>query len=101
MKEKNVFHVNGFIGLICVLILLILGGYMLWNGSQSSSVLTVISGSIVIILDLLFASSLTIIQPNEAKVLTFFWSIYWYNPHVRIIHDGAFNRQADNFFAGA
>ena len=45
---------------------------MLWNGSQSSSVLTVISGSIVIILDLLFASSLTIIQPNEAKVLTFF-----------------------------
>ena len=72
MKEKNVFHVNGFIGLICVLILLILGGYMLWNGSQSSSVLTVISGSIVIILDLLFASSLTIIQPNEAKVLTFF-----------------------------
>ncbi|MBU9788389.1 SPFH domain-containing protein [Lentilactobacillus sp. G22-6] len=72
MKEKNVFHVNGFIGLICVLILLILGGYMLWNGSQSSSVLTVISGSVVIILDLLFASSLTIIQPNEAKVLTFF-----------------------------
>lgn len=45
---------------------------MLWNGSQSSSVLTVISGSVVIILDLLFASSLTIIQPNEAKLLTFF-----------------------------
>lgn len=38
------------------------------NGSMGA----IIIGAIIIILALLFASSLTIIQPNEAKVLTFF-----------------------------
>lgn len=72
MKEKNVFHVNGYVGLIAALILLGLGGYLLWIGSESGSMGSIILGAIIIILDLLFASSLTIIQPNEAKVLTFF-----------------------------
>lgn len=72
MKEKNVFHVNGYLGLIAVIILLGVGGYLLWAGSQTGSVMSIVLGSAIIILDLLFASSLTIIQPNEAKVLTFF-----------------------------
>ncbi|MGF2385926.1 SPFH domain-containing protein [Lentilactobacillus otakiensis] len=72
MKEKNVFHVNGYLGLIAVIILLGVGGYLLWAGSKSGSVMSIVLGSVIIILDLLFASSLTIIQPNEAKVLTFF-----------------------------
>lgn len=72
MKEKNVFHVNGYLGLIAALILLVAGGYLLWAGSQSGSMGSIIFGTAIIILDLLFASSLTIIQPNEAKVLTFF-----------------------------
>ncbi|MEE8824105.1 SPFH domain / band 7 family protein [Lentilactobacillus sunkii] len=72
MKEKNVFHVNGYLGLIAVIILLGVGGYLLWAGSQTGSVMSIVLGSVIIILDLLFASSLTIIQPNEAKVLTFF-----------------------------
>lgn len=72
MKEKNVFHVNGYLGLIAVIILLGVGGYLLWAGSESGSVMSIVLGSVIIILDLLFASSLTIIQPNEAKVLTFF-----------------------------
>jgi regulator of protease activity HflC (stomatin/prohibitin superfamily) len=72
LKEKNVFHVNGYLGLIAVIILLGVGGYLLWAGSQTGSVMSIVLGSVIIILDLLFASSLTIIQPNEAKVLTFF-----------------------------
>ncbi len=72
MKEKNVFHVNGYLGLIAALILLVAGGYLLWSGSQTGSMGSIIFGAVIIILDLLFASSLTIIQPNEAKVLTFF-----------------------------
>ncbi|MDF4143228.1 SPFH domain-containing protein, partial [Lactobacillus kefiranofaciens] len=71
-KEKNVFHVNGYLGLIAALILLVAGGYLLWSGSQTGSMGSIIFGAVIIILDLLFASSLTIIQPNEAKVLTFF-----------------------------
>ncbi|WP_367334035.1 SPFH domain-containing protein, partial [Lentilactobacillus sp.] len=72
MKEKSVFHVNGYLGLIATLVLLGLGGYLLWIGSQNGSMGAIIIGAIIIILALLFASSLTIIQPNEAKVLTFF-----------------------------
>lgn len=72
MKEKNVFHVNGYVGLIIALILLGGGGYLLWIGGEGSSIGSIVFGTIIIVLDLLFASSLTIIQPNEAKVLTFF-----------------------------
>lgn len=72
MKEKNVFHVNGYVGLVVALVLLGAGGYLLWIGSENSSIGSTVFGSIIIVLDLLFASSLTIIQPNEAKVLTFF-----------------------------
>ncbi|CAM3254202.1 SPFH domain-containing protein [Lentilactobacillus buchneri] len=72
MKEKNVFHVNGYVGLIIALILLGVGGYLLWIGGEGSSIGSIVFGTIIIVLDLLFASSLTIIQPNEAKVLTFF-----------------------------
>ncbi|PAK87443.1 SPFH domain-containing protein [Lentilactobacillus parakefiri] len=72
MKEKNVFHVNGYVGLVVALVLLGAGGYLLWIGSENSSIGSIVFGSIIIVLDLLFASSLTIIQPNEAKVLTFF-----------------------------
>lgn len=72
MKEKNVFHVNGYVGLIIALILLGVGGYLLWIGGEGSSINSIVFGTIIIVLDLLFASSLTIIQPNEAKVLTFF-----------------------------
>jgi len=72
LKEKNVFHVNGYVGLIIALILLGVGGYLLWIGGEGSSIGSIVFGTIIIVLDLLFASSLTIIQPNEAKVLTFF-----------------------------
>ncbi|KRK66490.1 hypothetical protein FC79_GL001977 [Lentilactobacillus buchneri DSM 20057] len=59
-------------GLIIALILLGVGGYLLWIGGEGSSIGSIVFGTIIIVLDLLFASSLTIIQPNEAKVLTFF-----------------------------
>ncbi|WP_406603018.1 SPFH domain-containing protein [Lentilactobacillus buchneri] len=72
MKEKNVFHVNGYVGLIIALILLGVDHYLLWIGGEGSSIGSIVFGTIIIVLDLLFASSLTIIQPNEAKVLTFF-----------------------------
>lgn len=72
MKEKSVFHVNGYAGLLGVIIMLILGAYLIYFGSTNDSVFMVVIAAIVIVIGLLFASSLTIISPNEAKVLTFF-----------------------------
>ncbi|AQW22245.1 hypothetical protein PL11_010035 [Lentilactobacillus curieae] len=72
MKEKSVFHVNGYAGLLGVIIMLLLGAYLIYFGSTNDSVFMVVIAAIVIVIGLLFASSLTIISPNEAKVLTFF-----------------------------
>lgn len=68
MKEKSVFHVNGYLGLIIAILMLLGGAWLLWLRSVSS----IIFGTIVIIVSLIASSSLTIIAPNEAKALTFF-----------------------------
>lgn len=65
MTEKPVFHINGYLGLILVLVILGLGAYLSvvgWGGL----------GAILVVLAVLAASSLTIIGPNQSKVLTFF-----------------------------
>ncbi|HBF74727.1 MAG TPA: hypothetical protein DDW71_05660 [Lactobacillus sp.] len=68
MTEKNVFHVNGYLGLI-VAILLVLGGGWLF---LLRSVFNITLGVILIFIALIGSSSLTIIAPNEAKAMTFF-----------------------------
>lgn len=66
MEEKNVFHINGYLGLLIVLALFIGGGWMIFEG------IMVPLAIIIIVLAGLAASSLTIISPNQSKVLTFF-----------------------------
>jgi len=65
MQEKKVFHLNGYLGLVLVLILLGAGGGLVVQVSRPL-------GALLIIVALIAASSLTIIGPNQAKVLTFF-----------------------------
>lgn len=65
MTEKPVFHINGYLGLILVLVILGLGAYLSVVGWG-------ILGAILVVLAVLAASSLTIIGPNQSKVLTFF-----------------------------
>jgi len=65
MTEKPVFHINGYLGLILVLVILGLGVYLSVVGWG-------VLGAILVVLAVLAASSLTIIGPNQSKVLTFF-----------------------------
>lgn len=65
MTEKPVFHINGYLGLILVLVILGLGVYLSVVGWG-------VLGVILVVLAVLAASSLTIIGPNQSKVLTFF-----------------------------
>lgn len=65
MKEKTVFHVNGYLGLMLALVLLGIGGWFIYLQRM-------VLGIILILLGLLTGSSLTVIQPNTAKVITFF-----------------------------
>ncbi|MBS1005665.1 SPFH domain-containing protein [Levilactobacillus brevis] len=65
MTEKAVFHINGYLGLILVLVILGMGAYLSVVGWG-------VLGAILVVLAVLAASSLTIIGPNQSKVLTFF-----------------------------
>lgn len=73
MKEKQAFHVNGYLGLL-VAILVSLGGlWLVIKGIHGGPGLpNLIIGGILLVIAALFSTTLTIIQPNEAKVLTFF-----------------------------
>jgi len=72
MKEKEVFHINGYIGLVLAILFVIGGGWLIWTGSTSDNVPVVLLGGLLIIVAGFGASSLTIVGPNEARVLTFF-----------------------------
>lgn len=69
MKEKPIFKMNGFAALVIALLSIIFGVIIMFNGP---SIPAKISGIILVLFGLIVATSLTIVQPNEAKVLTFF-----------------------------
>ncbi|MGA9174936.1 MAG: SPFH domain-containing protein, partial [Thermoactinomyces sp.] len=68
MKEKDMFKLNGFIGLFIELILVIgivlsLRSFIL-NGQTTAIIL----GIVLLFVFLLLATGFSIIQPNQAKV---------------------------------
>ena len=64
MKEKQVFYVNGFLGIIGILILVAIGVFFLAQ--------EIFIGRLTIILAAVLATGIGIVQPNQAKVITFF-----------------------------
>ncbi|WP_076461645.1 SPFH domain-containing protein [Limosilactobacillus caccae] len=72
MKEKRAFHVNGYLGLLLAIIFGLVSIWMIFIGVNDAMVAMVVLGVLLFIVVVLFSTSLTIIQPNEAKVLTFF-----------------------------
>ncbi|MFC6294014.1 SPFH domain-containing protein [Lactiplantibacillus daoliensis] len=72
MKEKEVFHINGYLGLVLAILFVIFGGWLIWQGSVGDHIVSVLLGGVLIIVAGFAASSLTIVGPNEARVLTFF-----------------------------
>ena len=72
MKEKQTFHVNGYLALVVLIGLLIGGAYLFYGGAVNERVAEIIIGVILWIISFLFLSSLTIVQPNQAKAILFF-----------------------------
>lgn len=67
MKETNAWSLNGFLGLL----LFIIGGGV---GVLLLTQERILPGIILIILGLIFVSTITAVNPNEASVVTFFGS---------------------------
>lgn len=76
MKEKKAFAINGYAGLVMMILLVIASGYIVYTGfdpiTEELSMGAVIGAVLLLVIAYLFISSLTIIAPNTSKVLTFF-----------------------------
>ncbi|RMX27318.1 SPFH domain-containing protein [Limosilactobacillus reuteri] len=72
MKEKAAFHVNGYLGLLGAIIIGLISLWLMFVGFTRKFPVILTIGIILFLIVILFSTSLTIIQPNEAKVLTFF-----------------------------
>jgi len=72
MTEKQTFHVNGYLALVVLIGLIVGGGYLFYHGFVNESVLEIVLSILLWIVSFLFLSSLTIVQPNQAKAILFF-----------------------------
>ncbi|MDT2829087.1 MAG: SPFH domain-containing protein [Enterococcus viikkiensis] len=72
MKEKQAFHINGYIGLVGLIALLLAGTGLILAGSGTGSAVFFVLGIILWVIALLFLSSLTIVAPNKAMAVLFF-----------------------------
>lgn len=63
MKEKNAFHVNGYLGLLLTIIGAILGAGLVYFGMRQSRLWMIIIGGLILLVVLICCTSLTIIQP--------------------------------------
>ncbi|KUG04578.1 membrane protease family protein [hydrocarbon metagenome] len=70
MLEKRVWKINGFVGILIMLVLLSAAIYTFFT-SVSLAISISLAVLITIVISVI-ATGLTIVQPNEAKVLTFF-----------------------------
>jgi len=72
MKEKNAFHINGYAGLVGLILVLLGGAWFVIIGGSNQRLGMIIIGIILWIIAILFISSLTIVGPNQAKAVLFF-----------------------------
>ena len=72
MKEKNAFHINGYLAFLLTIIVALVAAWLGYRGLTADQVSLTVIGAILLVLVAVAATSLTIIQPNEAKALTFF-----------------------------
>lgn len=68
MKEKEISYLNGFVALLFILGFIGLGAYLVTLGE----VLPVIGGALSFVVAFVLLTGLTIVQPNQAAVVTFF-----------------------------
>lgn len=76
MREKQSWYMNGFLAFVFVLAAIIGGVALIVLGTvpedEAVNATQIVLGAVLAILGIVASSSLTIVQPNESKVITFF-----------------------------
>jgi regulator of protease activity HflC (stomatin/prohibitin superfamily) len=65
MKETKAWYMNGFIGIVCIAILAAVALLSVWHGQ-------IVIAALFLAVAAVFATGITIVQPNQAKVVIFF-----------------------------
>ncbi|EFM08836.1 band 7 protein [Paenibacillus curdlanolyticus YK9] len=77
MKEYKAWHINGYLALLLSLIAIVGGVVLVAAGGTTEpepNVGLIVAGIILFVVFIVGVSSLTIVQPNQAKIVTFFGS---------------------------
>ncbi len=72
MQEKKTFYLNGYLGIVLLILLGLFGAFLGFNGVVNENIGLIVAGALFLIIAYLFFTSLTIVAPNQAKVITFF-----------------------------
>ncbi|MDQ0214060.1 regulator of protease activity HflC (stomatin/prohibitin superfamily) [Oikeobacillus pervagus] len=64
MNERKAWYMNGFLGILLVVALLLIGAYLFFQG--------IIMGILLAVIGIVLATGITVIQPNQSQVLIFF-----------------------------
>lgn len=72
MQEKKTFYLNGYLVIVLLILLGLFGAFLGFNGVVNENIGLIVAGALFLIIAYLFFTSLTIVAPNQAKVITFF-----------------------------
>ncbi|WP_075981172.1 SPFH domain-containing protein [Bacillus massilinigeriensis] len=72
MQEKNIFKVNGYIGVVLAIILAAVAAFCFREFYFSESIVMLVLTIVFALIFLVVASGFSVIQPNQAKVFTLF-----------------------------
>lgn len=72
MKTKQAWHLNGFVAILLALVLAGLGAFAFFQAADNNNLVLIFGGILLVAIAGIICTSLTIVQPNEAKVITFF-----------------------------
>ncbi|MCA6766003.1 SPFH domain-containing protein [Enterococcus hirae] len=72
MSEKKAVYVNGYIGLIGLVLLVSIGGFLFYFGMTSGAIFQTVMGFVCWLTAIALLSSATVVSPNQAKVILFF-----------------------------
>ena len=72
MKEKSIYKMNGFIGVIMILVLLVGALFAIRSAIINESLVSIIIAIILFLIIVVGLTGFTVIQPNQAKVFTLF-----------------------------
>lgn len=73
MKERKAWHTNGFLAMLIALAAIAAAMYLfIISDGLDLAAIGYVSGAILLIVSFVLFSALTIVQPNQAKVVTFF-----------------------------